>query len=59
MPEHHPSEPIPRWAKIQGVFVLLLILVVLAMSSGLLRHGPGGHGAAPASGERQAAPGEH
>lgn len=30
----------PRWVKVQGTFVALLILVVVAMSSGLL----GGHG---------------
>lgn len=30
----------PRWVKVQGAFVVLLILVVVAMSSGLL----GGHG---------------
>lgn len=30
----------PRWVKVQGVFVLLLMLIVTAMSAGLI----GGHG---------------
>lgn len=30
----------PRWVKVQGAVIALLILVVVAMSSGLL----GGHG---------------
>lgn len=41
----------PRWVKLQGFFVLLLIVVVVGMSSGLInlrllgfQHGPGGHG---------------
>jgi hypothetical protein len=33
----------PRWVKIQGVFVVLLMLVVLTMSTGLVG-GHGGHG---------------
>ena len=35
-----PGSSTPRWVKVQGTFVALLILVVVAMSSGLL----GGHG---------------
>jgi hypothetical protein len=41
----------PRWVKVQGALVLLLILVVVAMSTGLT----GGHGhaeGAPPGGER-------
>ena len=41
----------PRWVKVQGFFLLLLIVVVAGMSSGLInlrllgfQHGPGGHG---------------
>lgn len=44
----------PRWVKVQGAFVALLILVVAAMSSGLLgEHGHGGgmsHGNQPTVG---------
>ena len=46
-PEVRQSAGVPRWAKVQGVFVVLLIVVVIAMSSGLV--GLGGHpGAGPA-----------
>lgn len=34
--------PAPRWVKVQGVLVALLMLVVVSMSTGLLgRHGDG------------------
>lgn len=41
----------PRWVKIQGVFVALLLLAVVGMSSGLINPGllgleGGGHGPA-------------
>lgn len=35
-----PNDRTPRWVKIQGVLVALLMLAVIAMSTGLL----GGHG---------------
>ena len=41
----------PRWVKVQGAFVALLILVVVAMSSGLL--GGHGHGGGTSPGHRQ------
>ena len=41
----------PRWVKVQGVALILLIVVVAGMSSELInlrllgfQHGPGGHG---------------
>lgn len=39
----------PRWVKVQGAFIALLILVVVAMSSGLL----GGHGGGMSPGHQQ------
>ena len=55
----------PRWVKVQGVVLLLLVLVVIAMPAGLLSPallgfeggGHGGHGGAeghapPAGGQR-------
>lgn len=40
----NPKDRTPRWVKVQGVFVALLMLAVFAMSSGLLgRHGHGDH----------------
>lgn len=41
----------PKWVKVQGIFLLLLIVIVVGMSSGLInlrlfgfQHGPTGHG---------------
>lgn len=42
----HPGTP--RWAKVQATMVAALLLMVVAMASGLIRHGGGamgGHGA--------------
>lgn len=46
----------PRWVKVQAAFVALLILVVVAMLSGLL--GGHGHGGSVSSGHQQPM-GEH
>ncbi len=38
-----PAYPgIPRWVKLQGIFVAILLLLIIAMSTGLI--GMGGHG---------------
>lgn len=34
---------VPRWAKLQGILAAILLLIVIAMSTGLI--GMGGHGA--------------
>lgn len=56
MDDRHPHESAgqtgtPLWVKIQGVFVALLLLIVVGMSSGLISPGligleGGGHGPA-------------
>lgn len=38
--ENRGASRTPRWVKVQGAFILLLILLVIAMSAGLI----GGHG---------------
>lgn len=47
----------PRWVKIQGVFVVLLLLIVVGMSSGLINPAlfgleGGGHGPARHAGSQ-------
>lgn len=45
VPSRQPNDRTPRWVKIQGVLVALLMLSVIAMSTGLLgRHGHGDGG---------------
>ncbi len=47
-----PTVRTPLWVKVQGALVVLLILVVIAMATGLL----GGHGhdyGAPSGGQQQ------
>jgi hypothetical protein len=45
VPSRQPNDHTPRWVKIQGVLVALLMLAVIAMSTGLLaRHGRGDGG---------------
>lgn len=39
-PSAYPG--IPRWVKLQGIFVAILLLLIFAMSTGLI--GMGGHG---------------
>ena len=42
-----PSYPItPRWVKIQGIFVVGLVLLVIGMSTGAIHLEGGGHGQA-------------
>lgn len=53
-----PTYPgIPRWAKLQGIFAAILILIVIAMSTGLI--GMGGHGAGEAMGGHMPPRGGH
>lgn len=47
----HKTARIPRWVKVQAAFVLLLILIVAAMSTGIL--GGQGHDYAAPSGGQQ------
>lgn len=49
MADTPPFPGMPRWAKVQSVMVAALFLAVLAMATGLVRHGGGamgGHAAA-------------
>jgi hypothetical protein len=44
MPDHPPYPITPRWVKVQGIFVLGLVLLVVGMSTGLIHLEGGGHG---------------
>lgn len=46
MADPPPYPGMPRWAKLQGIFVAILLLVIIAMSTGLV--GMGGHSAGEA-----------
>lgn len=46
MADPPPYPGMPRWAKLQGIFVAVLLLLIIAMSTGLLGMGGGGHGEA-------------
>lgn len=53
-----PTYPgIPRWAKLQGILAAILILIVIAMSTGLI--GMGGHGAGGTMGRHMPPRGGH
>jgi hypothetical protein len=41
---HYPGTP--RWVKVQGIFVLGLVLLVIGMSTGLIHMESGAHGPA-------------
>jgi hypothetical protein len=45
-PSSDSNDGIPLWVKVQGVFVVLLVLIVLGMLTGVLNIGllPGGGG---------------
>jgi hypothetical protein len=48
IPARKPNSGMPRWVKVQGVFVILLVVVVVGMFAGVfnigLLPGGGGHG---------------
>ena len=46
MAELPPFPATPRWVKVQGIFVIGLVLIVIGMSTGLIHMEGGGHGPA-------------
>jgi hypothetical protein len=45
-PPHEARPPMPRWVKVFGLAIVLLVLVLLAAQLLGIEHGPGLHGAA-------------